>query len=170
MQGNNISRLCFVLMIWYCFFLRLYDNKLFYFQFVWFALHFNSTKLFKQCLEEGSWTCIPTPIPWLSRIPFSLAMPHPVPFLTRNFGLSQKLTCTVFPSNPGSQEYPGLSLTPLPQPLYVAGARKDGIREKIKPISSLVERPEVVVLFWLVQKQYKWHSSVLFFCLNVNKW
>ena len=55
MQGNNFSRLCFVLMIWYCFFfLRLYDNKLFYFQFVLFALHFNGTKLFKQCLEGGS--------------------------------------------------------------------------------------------------------------------
>ena len=48
---------------------------------------------------------------------------------------------------------------PPPPTLSVAGARKDGIREKIKPISSLVEGPEVVVLFWLVQKQYKWHSS-----------
>ena len=55
MQGNNFSRLCFVLMIWYCFFfLRLYDNKLFYFQCVLFALYFNGTKLFKQCLEGGS--------------------------------------------------------------------------------------------------------------------
>lgn len=31
-------------------------------------------------------------------------------------GFSQKLTLTVFPSNPGSQEYLGLSLVPLPQP------------------------------------------------------
>ena len=117
MQGNNFSRLCFVLMIWYCFFfLRLYDNKLFYFQFVLFAIHFNGTKLIKQCLEGGSWTCIATPIPRLSRIPFSFSMPHPVPFLSRNLGFSQKLTLTVFPSNPGSQEYSGLSLIPLPQP------------------------------------------------------
>ena len=53
---------------------------------------------------------------------------------------------------------------PPPPTLSVAGVRKDGIREKIKPISSLVEGPEVVVLFWLVQKQYKWHSSVLIGC------
>ena len=53
---------------------------------------------------------------------------------------------------------------PPPPTLSVAGARKDGIREKIKPISSLVEGPEVVVLFWLVQKQHKWHSSVLIGC------
>ena len=80
---------------------------------------------------------------------------------------------------------PGSFSHPPPPTLYVAGARKDGIREKIKPISSLVERPEVVVHFWLVQKQYKWHSSVLigcglvvikqrkkptFFCPNDNKW
>lgn len=59
---------------------------------------------------------------------------------------------------------PGSFSHPPPPTLYVAGARKDGIREKIKPISSLVERPEVVVLFWLVQKQCKWHSSVLIGC------
>ena len=53
---------------------------------------------------------------------------------------------------------------PPPPTLSVAGARKDGIREKIKPISSLVEGPEVVVLFWLVQTQHKWHSSVLIGC------
>lgn len=184
MQGNNFSRLCFVLMIWYCFFLRLYDNKLFYFQFVLFALHFNGTKLFKQCLEGGSWTCIPTPIPRLSRIPFSFSMPHPVPFLSRNFGFFPETNPHCISIKSGISRVPGSFSCPPPPTLSVAGARKDGIREKIKPISSLVEGPEVVVLFLLVQKQYKWHSPVLigcglvvikkgkkttFFCPYVNK-
>lgn len=49
-------------------------------------------------------------------------------------------------------QIPDLKSTPVsfshppPPTLSVAGAWKDGIREKIKPISSLVEGPEVVVL------------------------
>lgn len=143
MQGNNFSRLCFVLMIWYCFFLRLYNNKLFYFQFVLFALHFNSTKLFGRGVLN------------LHFHSYSMTIQNTIFFLNATSHAIPVKKFWVFPeTNPHSlsiksriSRVPGSFSPPPPPTLSVAGARKDRIREKMKPISSCVEGPEVVVLF-----------------------
>ena len=148
MQGNNFSRLCFVLMIWYCFFLRLYDNKLFYFQFVLFALHFNSAKLFKPIYV---WKGVLEPaFPLLyhdyPEYHFLSQCHIPCHSCQEILGFPETNPHCISIKSQISRVLGSFSRPPPPT-LSVAGARKDGIREKIKPISSLVERPEVVVLF-----------------------
>ena len=128
------------------FFLRFYNNKLFYFQFVLSALHCNRTKLFKQCLEgdpEPAFPLLFHDYPEYHFLSHSTSRAVPV----KKFWVFPETNPHCISIKSRISRVCGSFSRPPPPTLSVAGARKDGIREKIKPISSLVERPEVVVLF-----------------------
>lgn len=112
------------------FFLRLYYNKLFYFQFVLFALHFNNLQ---SCLNSV-WKGVVTlhsrsNSTTIQNIIFFLN----ASFLSRNFGFSRSQKYSSGPLVNGSFSHP-----PLPT-LCEAGARKDGVKEKLRPSVPLLK-------------------------------